>query len=526
MRLLREDEDDLDTEEEKKARRQRMNTLEGILAGEEDIEDHRSYLEILGDAIDTWTFKLHDIRSGIYILNLPEKTDGDEPATFNEAASKALYAYCKEKWFWTPTLIQLLEIGADPNYVATNDYCNTPLHLLARKARWLGFHYLVQAGANVNAVNTLMQTPLILACDSDIAGPRLRIIDIILKQPGAVLDARDAGGTSALGAAVFKNNIWIVSKLLKAGLSVAEGDTEGRESAYYLALWIFAASFFRDIDQLPMFVVTPTNWWWKTFSWKGRYEDLPIMGPLYIPGDWILWFQSLYNSNSTLVFRMVQLKHQRELKEKKDWHKETLAERMEKERKRVAAREEKEFLERREARMKELRESKRKVRAGKKMDERDRLAELLTKGRIKKIDEEYDKGIYSNRTLRPYDWERGDGETNGPNGEWRKVPPKTGLKVYTLPPKVEKYTKRVGASPSSPDDRNLDDNSDEEKGEQGYNGGPPIEGNPIRWYKNKKGGWTQMAQDRLGWVDPTASYGRQLEREKEDRKKEEELIRQ
>ena len=37
---------------------------------------------------------------------------------------------------------------------------------------------------------------------------------------------------------------------------------------------------------------------------------------------------------------MVQRKHFEELKLKKDWHKETLAERMEKERKRVAAEEE------------------------------------------------------------------------------------------------------------------------------------------------------------------------------------------
>ena len=176
--------------------------------------------------------------------------------------------------------------------------------------------------------------------------------------------------------------------------------------------------------------------------------------------------------------------------------------------------------------MRELRESRRKVRAGKKTDEQNRLADMLLQSRIKKINEEYDKGIYANRTLRPYEWERGDGEMSGPQGEWKKVPQKRGVKVYTLPPKIDKYAKRVGASnPSSPH-QEVNDDSDEENGEEGYRGGPPIEGNPIRWYKNKKGGWTQMAQDRLGWVDPTASYGRQLEREKEDRRKEEEFIRQ
>ena len=342
------------------------------------------------------------------------------------------------------------------------------------------------------------------------------------------MDARDAGGTSALGAAVFKNNIWIVSKLLKAGVSVAEGDTEGRESAYYLALWIFAAGFYRDIDQLPMWVVTPTSWWWKTFSWKGRYDNYPLLGPLYIPGDWIIWIQSLYNSNSTLTFRMIQRKNQIELKERKDWHKETLAERMEKERRRIAEKEEREFLERREARMKELRESRRQVRINKKNTEANRLKDMILMSRIKKIDGEYDKGIYANRTLRPYEWQRGDGETTGPDGEWIKVPQKTGAKVYTLPPKVEKYAKRVGIGSSSPSRKeDLENNdTDADKGVEGYGGGPPIEGNPIRWYKNRQGGWSQMAQDRLGWVDPNASYGRQLEREEQDRKDEEAFIRQ
>ena len=149
----------------------------------------------IADFFDNWTIKLFQIRTGTYKLNLPEKQYGE---TFNETASNILYQYCKSKWFWCPTMIRLLEIGADPNYVATYDYSNTPLHLMARKGRWLAFLYLVQAGANVNAVNTLMQNSLMLACDSTIAGPRLRIIDIILKQPGAILDARDAGGMRQL----------------------------------------------------------------------------------------------------------------------------------------------------------------------------------------------------------------------------------------------------------------------------------------------------------------------------------------
>ena len=132
MRQLQDDDDD-DDDDDDYSRKSRLAALQGVLEGEEDFEDTRTTLQIVSDAIDTWTFKLYDIRSANYILNLPEKQHGE---TFNEAASKVLYAYCKEKWFWTPTLIQLLEINADPNYVATDDYCNTPLHLMARKARW------------------------------------------------------------------------------------------------------------------------------------------------------------------------------------------------------------------------------------------------------------------------------------------------------------------------------------------------------------------------------------------------------
>ena len=168
--------------------------------------------------------------------------------------------------------------------------------------------------------------------------------------------------------------------------------------------------------------------------------------------------------------------------------------------------------------MKELREGRKRERKNYKESEERRLSNLVLQARIKRIDNEYDNGIYASRTLKPYEWQRGDGE-NGPEGEWKKVPKKSGVKVYTLPPRVEKYLVSAGAAPPPP----KGDSDDDEEESPGADRGPPMEGNPITWYKDPKTKqWTQMTSDRLGYIDPTASYGRQIEREKRDKAKFEE----
>ena len=122
-----------------------------------------------------------------------------------------MYNLCRSKrGFSTPELIKLLECGANPNYVATDESCMTPLHWMARKGRWLGFYYLTKAGADINALTNLLQTPLMLACDTKIIGPKLKIVDFLISQPTIKLNERDAGGASAINAAIFRNNIWIV----------------------------------------------------------------------------------------------------------------------------------------------------------------------------------------------------------------------------------------------------------------------------------------------------------------------------
>ena len=93
---------------------------------------------------------------------------------------------------------------------------------------------------------------------------------------------------------------------------MSEGSNEeSKPSAYDVALWIFSAGYYRlfffnisfffssfffrplifikiinfpifihifmflrrEIDQMPLYVINPTNWWYKTFSWRGEYRS-------------------------------------------------------------------------------------------------------------------------------------------------------------------------------------------------------------------------------------------------------------
>ena len=86
---------------------------------------------------------------------------------------------------------------------------------------------------------------------------------------------------------------------------------------------------------------------------------------------------------------------------------------------------------------------------------------------------------------------------------------------------VDKFMQSAGAAPPPPQGGG---DSEDEGEDGGVDKGPPLEGNPVTWYKDPKTKqWTQMASDKLGYIDPTASYGRQLDREKRDKAKEDEL---
>jgi hypothetical protein len=98
------------------------------------------------------------------VLNTTYEIQLPEPRVYNEEASVLLYLLCRDrKYFSTLDMVQLLEMGADPNYVRYNEREMTALLWCVKSGRYAAVVYLIRAGANINAVNTLHQTALMLA---------------------------------------------------------------------------------------------------------------------------------------------------------------------------------------------------------------------------------------------------------------------------------------------------------------------------------------------------------------------------
>ena len=129
--ISRESNDDADDDNEDD-RKKKGDDMYDFFEGEEDADQpSRSFLLLVENFIVKWTCTLHSIRSGDYTLQLPDNK------VYNARASKILYEYCKDKYFFTPNAIRLLELGADPNYTDPKNYM-TPLHWLCRRGKYLG----------------------------------------------------------------------------------------------------------------------------------------------------------------------------------------------------------------------------------------------------------------------------------------------------------------------------------------------------------------------------------------------------
>ena len=139
----------------------------------------------------------------------------------------------------------------------------------------------------------------------------------------------------------------------------------------------------------------------------------------------------------------------------------------------------------------------------------------------KRVDTEFDKGIFHNKTLKPYDWKRED------NGEWVKGPKVQGLKIYTLPSSIKvkrkKDLKKVyeesneslldrdedkteGGSTSTKNSNNDNDSADVNSMSKNQ----MLDGPISSWYK-ENGKWKQMQTDSLGYIDPKSNYGQIIE---------------
>lgn len=125
---------------------------------------------------------------------------------------------------------------------------------------------------------------------------------------------------------------------------------------------------------------------------------------------------------------------------------------------------------------------------------------------VRRVDNEFDKGIYVNRTLKAYEWSREE------DGEWKKGPPKNQqYRVYTNPPALaQKRRHKFGGDLSSI----LSGDIDEE--DVSLTNKMPIEGPPTSWYK-RNGKWKQMKIDELGYIDPDSFYGKIVDKMEEEK---------
>ena len=219
---------------------------------------------------------------------------------FSRVASDVLLESSKELRFKPFQALDLLYRGANPN-VHDKLTWTTPLHFCARRGNLQVMKLLVNAGANCNALDNRFQNPLLLACDTKLAS-RVKMVRYLLKQKGVrnKLELHDAGGSSALKSAIFKENFLIVRELLLAGAS-ATAPGPDNSTAYDVALFVYCASLMMDIDQLPLAIKEPRTCWWKYFSLKGHYYYYPLMQ-----------LQSVSHHNTELIFRMLQRKKKEE----------------------------------------------------------------------------------------------------------------------------------------------------------------------------------------------------------------------
>lgn len=271
--------------------------LKDFLIGEEEVDNNQNGLLCLFVCVKRLLmrmWRLIQIPLGIYhpVVVLPEG------GRFNDKASEMLVQACTYRYVNIYNIVSLLENGADPN-AESNRFGNSCLHILCKRGHYLGILYLLRANADVNKVNNLHQTPLMFVCDTKIVD-FLKAVYLLLSQPNIKLEVRDAGGNSALMGAIFKNNVWITRALLLSGCLVTDAEP-GKPCAYEIAVYVLATGLLCDVDQLPLSIVNPTNFWYMNFSLKGYYES-GILGMIAV-----LW-QSIFNYNAMLIFRMVQRK--------------------------------------------------------------------------------------------------------------------------------------------------------------------------------------------------------------------------
>ena len=118
--------------------------------------------------------------------------------TYNDEKTELLVSELKAATPDTFFVVRALEGGADPN-VIMGQGLERPLHRAAKKANVKIVRYLVEAGADINALTGRHQTPLIIATDSKRTDSAyLKVIRYLANHRSAKIDIADVGGNTAL----------------------------------------------------------------------------------------------------------------------------------------------------------------------------------------------------------------------------------------------------------------------------------------------------------------------------------------
>ena len=127
-------------------------------------------------------------------------------------------------------VLKYLREGGDINQKCNNPPKATPLHYSLMHGRHKISKLLIDKGADIHAVDTVLQTPLGCAVvplfTADDPNPNIELIDLIIKL-GANINHRSLGGRTPLQKACGAGNIDAVKTLIKNGADVSLMNDEG-----------------------------------------------------------------------------------------------------------------------------------------------------------------------------------------------------------------------------------------------------------------------------------------------------------
>jgi hypothetical protein len=155
----------------------------------------------------------------------------DKPTSYDSTQTQILANEIKSRNPDTFFVVRALETGADPN-VIIGKHIERALHRAARKGNVKIVEYLVQAGADINALNGRHQTPLIVATDTKRTDKAyIDVVRFLARHRDANIEIADVGGNTALlngkcipssnatflstssdrcaNSGIFSNNVWV-----------------------------------------------------------------------------------------------------------------------------------------------------------------------------------------------------------------------------------------------------------------------------------------------------------------------------